>query len=135
MSSSPAHIGEPESLDTEKRLLIIDDEPDFGDFVGRVGRQLGYKTVTTRTAAEFQAAYHELDPTVIVMDVVMPDMDGVELIAWLADQGSRAKVIVVSGFNPHYMDWTRHLADARGLASVESHAKPISLQNLRDALT
>lgn len=118
----------------EKRLLIVDDEPDFADFVGRVGRQMGYEARVTSSARDFQEAYEAFNPTVIVMDVVMPEMDGVELIGWLAGHGCQAKVIVVSGYNPHYMDWTRHLGGARGLGTVESYPKPISLGTLRDAL-
>ena len=41
-----------------------------------------------------------LDPAVVVMDIVMPRIDGIELVRWLANVNSNAKVIIVTGFNP-----------------------------------
>jgi len=39
---------------TEKRLLIVDDEPDFAEFVGIVGEQLGYETLKISDPKKFK---------------------------------------------------------------------------------
>ena len=64
----------------EKRLLVIDDEPEIGEFVRKVATGLGYEVRVTTDGHAFQDAYRELRPTTIVMDMVMPEMDGNELI-------------------------------------------------------
>ena len=84
----------------EKRLLIVDDEPDFAEFVGIVGEQLGYETLKISDPRKFQDSYNEFTPDVIVLDMVMPEIDGVELIKWLTSQNATAKVVIISGYNP-----------------------------------
>lgn len=71
---------------SEKRLLVVDDEPEFGELVRQVAAGLGYEVRVTTNGRAFQSAYQELQPTVIVMDMVMPEMDGNELVLWLMEQ-------------------------------------------------
>jgi len=47
---------------SEKRLLVIDDEPEIGEFVRKVATGLGYEVRVTTDGRAFQAAYHELRP-------------------------------------------------------------------------
>lgn len=68
---------------TNSRLLIMDDEPDFAEYIGIVGEQLGYETLKINDSREFKKAYIEFAPDVLVLDMVMPEIDGVELIKWL----------------------------------------------------
>ena len=116
------------------RLLIVDDEPAFADFVARVGRELGFEVTVARTASAFMAAYPDVDPDVVVLDVVMPDKDGIELIRWLAAQRCRARIIVVTGFNPSYATMTELLGKALGGLTVSTLSKPVPLSVLRAAL-
>ncbi len=44
---------------TDKRLLVVDDEPEFGEFVRKVATDLGYEVRVTTNGKAFQAAYHE----------------------------------------------------------------------------
>ena len=70
-----------------KRLLVIDDEPDFADIVRAVGEQLGYAVTVTSGAGDFKHHYALLSPDAIVLDVVMPGTDGIQLVDWLAEIG------------------------------------------------
>lgn len=117
------------------RLLIVDDEPEFGEYVGRVGERIGLSVRVTTNAKTFKETFQSFDPTVIVMDIVMPEVDGIELIEWLSENECTAKVILVTGFNPHYADATQKLGEARGMMSVTTLTKPVSLADLKAALT
>lgn len=117
-----------------KRLLVIDDEPAFGGYVKEVAEGLGYGVLVTSKADEFAEAYESFDPTVIVLDVVMPEVDGIELVQWLAQEKCKAKIIIVTGYNPHYADAAKRLVSAGDLPSVQTLTKPISLADLRAAL-
>ena len=119
---------------TAKRLLIVDDEVSFATFVSRVAQGLGYETRASTDAASFREEYDRFDPTVIVLDIVMPDTDGLEVMRWLAGRGCRAKVIAVTGYNPEYSEFAAKLGAIGGLAEVSSLRKPISVENLREAL-
>lgn len=118
-----------------KRLLVIDDEPAFGSFVKEVAEGMGYDVRVTAKADEFADTYETFDPTVIVLDVVMPEVDGIELVQWLAQEKCKAKIVIVTGYNPHYADAAKRLVSAGDLPSVMTLTKPVSLADLRAALS
>ncbi len=118
----------------EKRLLVIDDEPEIGEFVRKVATGLGYEVRVTTDGRSFQEAYHQLHPTTIVMDMVMPEMDGNELVLWLMEQHYDANLIIITGYNPDYAKDARLLAEFKGLRSVITLIKPIRLDKLRAVL-
>ncbi|MBL6952207.1 MAG: response regulator [Alphaproteobacteria bacterium] len=120
--------------ETGKRLLVVDDEPDFADFVKRTAEGMGYDVSALSDPNLFKEAYAAFKPNVIVLDMVMPDIEGIELVQWLAQQGCEAKILVVTGYNPYYGKMALGLGEVRGL-QVESHQKPISLADLRKALS
>jgi CheY-like chemotaxis protein len=120
---------------SNQRLLIVDDEPDFGQMVARVAADLGYEARVTTNGYEFQAAYQELQPTLIVLDMVMPEMDGNELVVWLMEQGYAARLIIITGYSPEYAKDAQLLAEFKGLRSVITLAKPIRIAQLREALS
>ena len=63
----------------EKRLLVVDDEPEFGEYVRKVAVELGYEVEVTGDGKSFMKAYESFNPSVIALDLVMPEIDGVEL--------------------------------------------------------
>lgn len=117
-----------------KRLLIVDDEPRFAAFVERVASRLGFAVEVTVHGSDFQAAYRRQPPDTIVIDMVMPDIDGNELILWLVDQGCDADIIIITGYHPDYAVNARLLAEMKGLHSVLTLSKPVSVARLREAL-
>ncbi len=119
---------------TPKRLLIVDDEPDFGEFVREVADELGYEVVVTTSSQVFQERYHDFQPTLIILDMIMPDLDGNELLLWLSQQGYESDLIITTGFSPDYAQDAKTLAEFKGLSKVATLVKPIPLSRLRAAL-
>ena len=120
---------------SEKTLLVVDDEEGFGTFVAEVADGLGYDTRVTVSGREFTKAYETEIPSVVVMDVIMPGMDGVELAGWLAEKKLDGHVVVVTGFEPLYADLVASLGNAGGIKSVTKLFKPVRIKALREALT
>lgn len=120
---------------TDKRLLVVDDEPEFGEFVRKVAVELGYEVRVTTNGKAFQQAYQELQPTTIVLDMVMPEMDGNELVLWLMKQHYDANLLIITGYSPDYAKDAKRLAEFKGLRSVSTLTKPIRLAKLREALS
>jgi DNA-binding response OmpR family regulator len=116
-----------------KRLLVIDDAPDFGAFVRRVAERLDFQTEVTADPRTFKNLYQSLDPTVILLDIVMPEADGIELLTWLRSANCRARVLLISGFDPRYAEWAVRLGGAGG-PPVKRLNKPISVADLEAAL-
>lgn len=120
---------------TPKRVLIVDDEPRFATFVERIALQMGFEVEVTNHGREFQKAYVRKRPDIVVIDMVMPDIDGNELILWLVEQGCEADVIIITGYHPDYAANARLLAEFKGLRSVATLSKPVSIARLRQALS
>jgi DNA-binding response OmpR family regulator len=118
-----------------KRLLIIDDEVKFGAFVRRAAENLDFEVEVTTNARAFQEAYKRFDPTIIVLDIVMPETDGIELIKWLATIKCAARIVIISGFDPHYAKAAETLVSCAGLKSIVRLRKPVSIAELELALS
>ena len=118
----------------KKRLLIVDDEPKFAAFVQKVAAGLDYEVEVTHHGADFKRAYMTRPPDVTVIDMVMPDIDGNELILWLVKQGCVADIIIITGYSPDYAINARLLAEFKGLRPVKSLSKPVSVPQLRKVL-
>jgi DNA-binding response OmpR family regulator len=119
---------------TEKRLLVVDDEPEFGEFVRKVAVDLGYEVQVTTSGRAFQRAYDVFKPTTIVLDMVMPELDGNELVLWLMQQQYSSDLIIITGYSPDYAKDAKRLAEFKGLRSVTTLTKPIRLAKLRAVL-
>lgn len=117
----------------EKRLLIIDDEPELVKIVRRAAIGAGYDVQVTTTEKGFKEAVEEFDPTLIVVDIVMPDVDGIELVNWLAENKATSKIVVATGFNPHYAKMAETIGGAQGL-NIRRLDKPFRLADLRALL-
>ena len=116
-----------------KRVLIVDDEADFREFVARVAKDLGFEATAVGSGAEFKSVYDQVDPDTVILDIVMPEEDGIELLNWLAARGCAARVLIVSGFNPHYRKMAKMLGGVKGL-DVTTVAKPLRPEELEAAL-
>lgn len=116
-----------------QRILVVDDEPEFGTYVGDVARGLGYQVEITTNADAFMQVYDKFDPSIIVLDVVMPEIDGIELLKWLSERECTAKIIIVTGYNPNYASMATTLGGRQGLNTLNV-TKPISVQDLRELI-
>ena len=116
------------------RLLVLDDEPDFARFVRRVAEEIGYAVQVAGHSAEFRRLYATFDPTVLVLDIVMPEVDGIDTIRWLADRKPSAGLVIVSGFEQRYLSAAEQLARLKGIDVAATLTKPIELAALRSVL-
>jgi CheY-like chemotaxis protein len=118
-----------------KRLLIIDDEPAIGRFVKRVAESCGYAATATENSERFLDALMEIEPDVIVMDLSIPQIDGVELLRFLATSKCRSKILILSGFDGRVLETIGRLGAAQGLTVVGTLMKPLRVAELREALS
>ncbi len=117
-----------------RRLLVVDDEPDFADVVRRVGERKDFVVETVSDSRNFEKIYQRFDPSVIVLDIVMPDVDGIEIVCWLVANGNTSPVILITGYNPDFAKAAEILGSIKGRFPIASLAKPISLAELEAAL-
>ena len=119
---------------SQPRLLVIDDEPALADFVAQVANDCGFVTTLTSDDNSFREAFAGERPDMVVLDLGMPGMDGIELLRFLADQDFRSPVLIVSGFDRRVLESAFRLGEALGLAMAGPLEKPVRLEQLENLL-
>ena len=81
-------------------ILVVDDEPAVRGFASRVLREAGYGIGEATDGAEALALIRGgvVEPAVVVSDVVMPRMNGVELLRSLSTEWPGVPVILMTGY-------------------------------------
>lgn len=120
---------------TAPRLLLCDDEPEICAFVRRVAEGVGYEVHATTQATDFAPLYQVVRPEVIMLDLVMPGTDGIELLRFLAKEKSRAQILLMSGFDPRIRDAAHLLGEAHSLNMAGVIVKPVRAAELRQHLS
>jgi CheY-like chemotaxis protein len=82
------------------RVLAVDDEPLFGEFVARVLQQAGYQVSSASSGNAAIASVEQFGPPdLLLTDFKMPQMDGDELAARLRRSAPDLKVLYLTGFS------------------------------------
>ncbi|MDZ7670131.1 MAG: EAL domain-containing protein [Gammaproteobacteria bacterium] len=113
---------------------MLDDEPMIGRTIAHIAESAGLEARCATGSAEFFAEAAAWAPDVIVLDLIMPAMDGVQVIAELADAGCRAAIIITSGVDGRVLDAAGRSAAERGLHIAGVLAKPFLPAALREML-
>ncbi|MDC9822757.1 EAL domain-containing response regulator [Devosia sp. ZB163] len=129
--SSVPQAGHPGSA---LRLLILDDDPLVGDTVRIMAGSVGASAFYCRTAADFFKRVAEWAPSHILLDLVMPGLDGVEVIQRLGEMGCEAKLIIVSGVDRRVLDAAQRSARLHRLSLAGALSKPFSRSALATLL-
>lgn len=117
------------------RLLILDDEPAIGHMIMQAAQRAGVEARYCRTAGEFFPELERWAPSHLLIDLVMPQFDGVEVLSRLAQTRTSAGVIITSGLGGRVLQTAERAATARGLCVLGVLAKPFSMRALRELLS
>jgi EAL domain-containing protein (putative c-di-GMP-specific phosphodiesterase class I)/AmiR/NasT family two-component response regulator len=112
------------------RLLVIDDEEDICDLVAEIGERHGLEARTISNAENVPQLLADFPPDVIMLDLMMPGTDGVELLRLLSEMAKNAQVCLISGSDARVLNSARRLGSAHGLNVVAALEKPLSIQTL-----
>ena len=120
--------------DAPKRVLVLDDDRFMlgvlEELLGEVGR---YHVATEADARDALARLGEHRPDVMICDLVLPDMDGIEFLQAAVGQGFRGKVVLLTGY-AELCEPASGLARALGLQVAGAFRKPIGAEQLRRAV-
>lgn len=120
---------------SDNRLLIMDDDHDVSSFFGEVSQSMGFETLILNEPSGFFETVERFDPTVLFLDLQMPDQDGIELLRGLADTNCRAAIYIASGLDSRVLATAEQLGNAMGLPVAGVIRKPIALEALRALLS
>ena len=114
-------------------LLVVEDDAEVGRLIASIAEDLGFGTEVAFDFRGFERAIHQLDG-VIVLDLNLPEVDGVEILRNLGDRGYEFPVILISGVGERVVRAAEKLATERGLWVLGTLTKPFLPQELRDLL-
>ncbi|HEV3081286.1 MAG TPA: sigma-54 dependent transcriptional regulator, partial [Gemmataceae bacterium] len=110
-------------------LLVVDDEPSILAAFGRAFRDTAFTVYTAETARDGLALARAQQPDVIIFDVHLPDMTGLEAYKTLRAMDARSPVIFITGKST-----TDTAIEAMKLGAYDYLLKPLELPQLRQVI-
>ena len=107
-----------------RTLLVIDDQRTILATIKKVAEEVGYLVEATQDPHRFKELVRTFAPDLILIDVVMPEEDGLELLRFLAEQKVTTPVIVMSEYGAQLLNCVWKLGSALGL-SLRAVQKPL----------
>lgn len=107
------------------RALVVDDERSITDLVGAVLGFEGWSVKTAATGREALRAARSFNPDVVVLDVMLPDLDGFEVLQRMRREGNDAPVLFLTA-----LDATEDRVRGLTLGGDDYVTKPFSLEEL-----
>ena len=114
----------------QNRLLVVDDEPAICTLIKRVAEPLGFVVQSLTEPARFLETLTAFQPSLLILDLKMPDCDGVQLLQQLKDGQSEAQVIVISGMDQRVLNTAEKLGRSQGLRMIGVLHKPLKRAEL-----
>ncbi|MDE2578241.1 MAG: response regulator [Hyphomicrobiales bacterium] len=114
--------------------LVLDDNPEFAEFVRATGEKCGLRASIATDARHFKELLKTARPRVIVLDIEMPEMNGLQLAQWLGacveDWERPVQLVIVSGKGIETLRLARSVAEISGFQNVKLISKPIEFATL-----
>ena len=121
MSATPARA---------QRVLVIDDEVKFCNVVKEFLTGRGYEVMTASTGRDALAQFEHFAPDVVLLDMVMPGISGLELLRLIRERPFPPKVILVTA-----VDDPEVAEQAMRQGAHTYVAKPVALETLERLIT
>jgi EAL domain-containing protein (putative c-di-GMP-specific phosphodiesterase class I) len=118
----------------EHKLIVLDDEPMIRQLVCNVARSGGWETFETGDPDVFEAEIRKNPPHAILLDLVMPGIDGIEILRELAEPLGKIPILLMSGMDDRLLESATQLGQARGLVMAGYIQKPFRAEALRSQL-
>ncbi len=107
------------------RVLVVDDEPNITELVAMALRYEGFTVKTAATGRGALSAVTQFSPALVILDVMLPDIDGIEVMKRLNSQGSKVPIIFLTA-----RDATEDKVHGLTIGGDDYVTKPFSIEEL-----
>lgn len=114
---------------TTLRILVVDDERNILEVIGTFLESEGYEVITAESGASLLTHLEEDDPHIILLDIRMPDIDGIQCLRQIKEKYKTVEVVMMSGFATLQM--ARKSLD---IGAFDYLRKPISFAHLKEVI-
>jgi two-component system response regulator (stage 0 sporulation protein F) len=127
--SQAASVGVPATLRAKHSILIVDDEAQMRDMLTQYLSKQGYHVLSAQDGLAAVSLAERERPHLIVLDINMPGMNGVEVLRKLRAKNYAGGVMVLTGVQDEKL-----LNEALNLGSIDIIGKPADLERIRLAI-
>lgn len=118
-----------------RKLLVVDDQDSITKIVSKIGAQLGYDVRAVNDPTKAFDEFEAFTPDVLVIDLVMPEVDGIDILHKILAMGTKARIIVMSGFGKSYLRLGQEVGTFHDHPGITTLAKPFRRAELIALLT
>lgn len=113
-----------------KKVLIVDDSAFTRSIHNQIITSAGYQTLEAASGAEAVATFEEEKPDLVVMDLLMPDMDGMDAIRRILKINADARIVICSVDRQRY-----RRKEAKEIGAVGFVSKPVNADEMIELLS
>jgi two-component system, chemotaxis family, chemotaxis protein CheY len=116
------------------KLLAVDDDAASAELVVRIAERCGFEAFATSDPRGFLELCKQLNPSVVAVDINMPNIDANGVLKLLHDTGFKGKTMIVSGQDFDTLRKVSEFGESLGLQKPEIVQKPIDMTKMRALL-
>ena len=116
----------------KKKILVVDDNQSFLEILNKFLSDHEYGVACCNNGKDAQEKFSEFIPDIVVTDIVMPELDGIELLIALREINPEINVIAMSGGNRGYAGSYLMMAEKLGANAILN--KPFELSKLLEEI-
>jgi len=109
-------------------VLVVDDEQNIRDVLKRALENKGHEVIVARNGIEGNDMYLKHNPDVVILDIIMPEQEGIETLMKLKAVDKNVKIIAVSGGGMGSAE--NYLDNALKLGAKAAYEKPVNIGEL-----
>jgi len=115
-------------MEKRARILLVDDDPDFVEATKVVLESKPYKVITALSGGEGLKKAREEKPDLVLLDIIMPGVDGFQVCQQLKKDPQLAQipVIMITSFSEKYMESSLGVSQGLTLEAEDFIDKPVA---------
>jgi two-component system, chemotaxis family, chemotaxis protein CheY len=111
-----------------KTVLLVDDDSDLLENTAFMIKSVGYEVITATNGFEAVEKYKEIRPSLVIMDIKMPKMDGYDAFFKIKQIDADAKLVLITAYT---LDEKKHLK-AKSMNLITTINKPYTFEQIED---
>ncbi|MGA9290816.1 MAG: response regulator [Anaerobacillus sp.] len=113
----------------DKKILIVDDQYGIRILLNEIFQKEGYQTYQAANGVQALSIVKSEDPDLVILDMKIPGMDGLEILKRIKKMEARALVIIMTAYGELDM-----IHEAMDLGAITHFAKPFDIDEIRAAV-
>jgi DNA-binding response OmpR family regulator len=108
----------------KKRILVVDDEKSITAIIDKIASGLGHQVLTLNRPAAALETFDSFRPDILMLDIVMPDVDGIDVLRQVLARETNTRIIIMTGFGDGYLRLGQAVAEFCDHPAIATLGKP-----------